>query len=182
MSQQPQYPGSSQYPQMSSLPYAAPDMNTGTPTAVRVMAIIGLVLGSLTFLNHLFGIVMFMGMQKNPFGPQFSHFNVGQSVVFGSFAAWQLVGCTGLLMLKEWARKLTLAYALVYPICSASAALLLVFYVIPVLIEPHNPPNAAIVLGGMRFGAIASMFITAVLPIFMLIYLRKPQIMSRFTV
>ncbi len=92
-----------------------------------------------------------------------------------------LVAGIGLLRLKEWARKLSIGYA-IYAIVMGVVGMLmnLLFVVRPMLAQAQQqgPENAAAMAGA--FGGVMGGCIGMIYPILLLIFLTRPKLVAAF--
>ena len=155
----------------------------GPPTSIKAIGITGVILGGLTLLNHILGVLLFVGVPAATaaYGPTYKAFQIGNSLVFGTAAAVLVAGSIGCLMRAEWGRVTLLGYAVAYPTLVMVGTGVTIGWVIPSLMAPHaTGPNGPATIVGAYGGAVFAGLALLVLPAFILVYLRRPYVRAAF--
>ncbi len=185
----PQPPPSSPYASPYTPPYApayatAYTPVAGPPASIKAIGITGVILGGLTVLFHVFSLVLIAVAPRlvtGQYGPAYGTFQLCNSLVFGPAAAVLAAGSIGTLARAEWGRRLTVAWAVVYPCLLVVLTVAMVAWVIPSLMAPRlTGPTAQTVIAGAYFGAIVVVLALLVLPGFVLAYFRRPYVRAAF--
>lgn len=196
--QQPQSPyGQGQYPQPG---YGAPNAPPGPylpyggyapvanprPTTVTVMAIIGIIWGSLLLICNGFGLVPYLGVNlgPNPVLERLSREPAAYATELGSVVVQLagslilLVGSVLALSLKPLGRRLMLLYGGIGVTVAVVRAILVFTIVLPVMQQniPAGSPQQVGYNIGMAFG----LLMILVFPVLVLIFMNKPHVKSAF--
>ena len=170
------------------LSYATPS-DQPTPTSIKVISIIGICIGGLTLLYRLallFREVFGIAMGRNVFISLYRFYTFCSEIIFAGFAAFLLVTAIGCLRRKELTRVWIVRYAISYLI-ALTADIILTLGTYFVLISRY----VAGALGGSRpflfpqfftisIETIGSAVVASILPIFILIYMRRPIVRAAF--
>lgn len=166
------------------------------PTAVTVIAVIGIAFGLLGICCGGFGLLgsafteSIMGAAPQGeqdinrqlwSGPQATRYNLFSSVISLVLGFMLLIGSIGLLMMALWARGLMLFYALFAIVANIGSSLLyfLLLYPEQQKIIASNP-GAQAYMFGHYFGLGCGVVLGLIYPIAVLIILNKPEIKSAF--
>lgn len=165
------------------------------PTSVTVIAIIGIILGSLGILCDLFGAAM-NGVTaanggRSPLpnqpatGVGVAAYNAAASFVMLLLAILLVVGCAFALKLRPWARKAVIAYALIMIVLAMIHTGVQIAWVGPAMVaamrqsQPNNPAVAMVGTFG-TVSAIVGLVIACALPVCILIFWNKPAVKAAF--
>jgi hypothetical protein len=161
------------------------------PTAVTVFGILNIVFAALGFFGALASVMLFMavaGTIKNPV-IQLIHDNptyaawMKISIVLGLLVSLALLAAgIGLLMLKPWARIVSILYAIYSIVMLIVGSVVNYFFLIQPLLQQAQQkqgPEAAGAVGG----AIGGMFVSCfglIYPVLLLIFMLRPNIKAAF--
>jgi hypothetical protein len=188
MSQYPQQQPSYYQPQVppgAPLPYVTAGMSASPrPTSVTVLSIIGIVLGSLGFLNGAGGVVLFLA------APQFAGpggegglltWNVVSSAISAALAMLLLVMSIAALRLRAVGRSGMIIWAGLYIAWTIIAVGFAMVYVLPKTVanNPAAQSNPAM-RGAAYFGAGIAAVIFLIFPTFVLVYMNRPNVKAAF--
>jgi hypothetical protein len=163
------------------------------PTSVTVLAIIGIVLASLSLICTPFQLIgAFMGGaagSPNPMmsTPILSAWTIGSSILGVLLAVGLLIGCIGSLRLAGWGRKLMLAVAVVSIVFAVVGAVMNGLVVVPAMMNspemaqmPQEQRQVAMAFGG-GVGACCALLVGAVYPICVLVFFSKESVKQAFS-
>jgi len=165
------------------------------PTAVTVIAIIGIILGALGVLCMGAGLVMTITGKTFGASGQAAELpapakTASIALGIGSVILWGLLlaGSVGALMLQEWARKLLIGVSvvdLVFGIAKLAVNIILILPATLEMMQQNAPPNqpanmVPIMRGTMYITAVLFWLVGAVLPIFTIVIMRKPHVVAAF--
>jgi hypothetical protein len=179
------------------IPYATP-MPHPRPTAVSVLAIIGIVYASIGLLNALLGMAMqvIATASGGAFGPTASKLSVSCTIALAGgsliLAGVLMTASIGSLRMRAWARKLMVRWACFYLAWEAVEVTVQTLIVVPEAVNAYASATAAAgapapmpgvpgLMKSMMYGGVVFAFIfCCVLPICVLIFMRKPNVIEAF--
>jgi hypothetical protein len=168
------------------------------PASILPISIIGISLGGLTLLLRILGLagaIVTMAMTSRMagmpnFGSEYQVFQIVSSLIFAAFAALLLTASIGCLRMKEWGRAWLVRYAILYPIALLLEIVASVFVMVPAMtkmmstVSPGGPPPPARMgsyMAGAMVGSLAiQMVVLLILPVFILVMLRRPEVKAAF--
>jgi hypothetical protein len=170
------------------LSYATPS-DQPTPTSVRVISIIGICIGGLTLLYRLlllFRDVYGIATGRNVFISLYRFYTFCSEIIFTGFAVFLLASAIGCLRRQELARVWIVRYAISYLIALV-ADILLTVGTYCLLINRYVAGS----YGGSRsvfyprlltisVGSLGTAIFACILPILILIYMRRPAVRAVF--
>lgn len=201
-----QYPDPSQYPQNPGYPhqqpYAVPNYYRGVmpnprPPSVTSVAIIGIVLGSLSVLctgpGFLLNLAMLGNDGRNPLAPQLPLMNHSvvvlqtfQSLVNFVMAMIMLICCIAALRLKPFARKVLVPWSIFMIPWAVLCGIVTIAWVLPQTREATasiyraNPALRSAHEMGKTCGALLMPAVMCVVPLGVLIWWGRPHVRAAF--
>jgi hypothetical protein len=160
------------------------------PTSVTVFGILNIVFAAIGLFGLLATIALFAATANtnNPMveimreNPAFAGWMKINTILGGVACVVLLAAGIGLLMLKEWARKLSIGYA-IYAIVFGLVGMVLMFiFVTRPMMEKASQaqgPEAAGAIGGVIGGSIGGC-LGLIYPIFLLIFMLRPNVVAAF--
>ena len=185
---QPSYPPPQPPYPPQALPYGygytAPNAR---PTSVIVMSIIGIIFAAMRILCTPLGLVpFFTPMPPNPVidtfrnDPMLLAFLVIAGVLTCGLGVVLLIGCIGSLLLKRWARKLLVGYAIAQIAVEVISAVIQLAVAMPkVSAALGSGPQASQAIGGMIGGTVGGL-VALVIPILLLFFMTRPDVIAAF--
>lgn len=160
------------------------------PTSVTVFGTLNIAFAALGLLGVIASVAMFkmMGDTANPVmkimrdNPNYAAW-IKLTIPLGLLACAVLLAAgIGLLLMKAWARKLSLAYA-IYAILLGLAGMVMnyLFLLQPLMAEAAQKrgPEAAGAMGGVIGGSVGGCF-GLIYPILLLIFMTRPKVVAAF--
>jgi len=165
------------------LPYYGVPPVPAKPTSITVLGIIGIVLAALGLCGVLFASI-------NPVlnkvqDPVYRLYMAISSGIGGILVLVQLIACIACLNLKEWGRKLLVAWAMAQLVLMLIGVPLNLFWVIPKITLPMlaADPNMQRLGWGDSFvyaSTFAGMAFGCIYPIFALVWMRRQHVVNAF--
>ena len=179
--QQPGYlPAAGQH--YAGVGYMSPADAPRTPTSVKVISIIGIVLGGISLLNQGGGIAMFALMKQPGMDDTIVTWNLANSVLGTVLAALLLTASILALRLRPLGRRLLLIHAPIYLLWNVAAIAFGLAYLIPRQLEmtplPAGQESVAKVAAYATLVLIG--LICCVYPICVLIYMARGPVKAAF--
>ena len=165
------------------------------PSSVSVIAIVGISLAAMTLLSRFFGIAAMVFLRKltarAAMPPAMTMMSVVGGLVFLGLALVLLSASIGCLRRREWARVWLIRWAVVYPVALVIEAAVGLLVSIPMMSRTMTaaaatsnssapPVPVALILGISIVTQILSVLVLLILPVFILVYLRKPNVKAIF--
>ena len=165
-------------------------------SGVKAISIVGICLGSAALLIDSIFILLAVLMttaaqnQGRPFSNSAPLIDILLKLVFIVLALGLVIGSIGCFMRKEWARKMLLGYALIYPLALVMDLVRTASAIGPMTTTTYGPGGVAHTTTMNNSGVgltviVPSVFLDIlliILPVFILIQLRKPGVQVLFTV
>lgn len=157
------------------------------PTSVTVLAIIGIILGSLSVLCSPMGLLPYF-VQIGPPNPMIDSvkndpalfgYMIGSIAVGWVIGLLLLVGSIGALLLKDWARKGLLTYAWIQIVLGVIGFIAMITWFNPRMTAAAGS-NKAAALGG-QIGGMIGAIIGLILPVLILVFMNRPHVKAAFT-
>lgn len=171
------------------LPYATP-MGNPRPTSVTVLAIIGIILGALGLLGGLCGLLPYVTSMpgKNPIvdmikdRPVLYAWTVVSTVIHWGLAIVLLSSSIGALLLRPWARRGMVLYAVCSLILTVLGLIMFLALMVPMMSQLMSNSDPALRMGaiGGMVGEAVGILIGPIYPIFILVFMRRPHVLAAF--
>lgn len=161
------------------------------PTSVMVIGIIGIVLGSMNVICTPISLIPFIvptpagtnpGVDVMKSNSLLFAWIIIASILGTLLGAWLLANSIGSVMLKRWARKGMITYAWGAIALSLVGTAITLVAVVPQLMAQANggtPEQKGAAIGGVIGGVVGGL-IGVILPIFILVWYRKPHVVEAF--
>jgi hypothetical protein len=179
----------SSYPPPNVFPYAVAPFRK-RPTAVTVLAIIGIVWGALGALSGICSLVPYVvqSSQPNPVldavraRPLLHAWTILSTLLSWVIAIILLAGSIAALSLRPWGRLVMVGYAVVNLVISLIGTFMLIGVMLPLMqpmLESGDPVVKGGAVGGI-LGAVAGIGLGLLFSVFILVFMRRPEVLAAF--